>query len=445
MKLKLLYTIAAVALCATASAADGTTGKEGRSLTLDECHKMALEQNRSIASAQWLKEQKGYDLKAMRANFMPNVALSSFGLFSTASGEVATASPAFPIIDFNVHQLFNAGLSVTQPLYMGGKVDTGYRMAKIGVEMAAKNLLLTEQEVIVKVDEAYSMLLKAKELLEVAKAYEALLAELEKNVASAVKHGVRTRNDLLKVKVKLNQARLSITRANNGYSIARMNLCRELGLPLESNISVEQMQVNEELRREVMESGGGDLSQRADYALLQQKRALAKERVRLVKSDYLPQLAAFANGGYMYGGKLALEPGLYNSKIVKDFNAMGGLTLSIPITHFGERRGKIKSAKAELQMATLECDEKEDLMRLELAQAHNTLVEQLASFDIALIAVEQANENVRLSKSAFDNGVETLSNLLEAQAMWQSARAEEVEARAALFVSLSRWRKAAGR
>ena len=96
-------------------------------------------------------------------------------------------------------------------------------------------------------------------------------------------------------------------------------------------------------------------------------------------------------------------------------------------------------------MATLECDEKEDLMRLELAQAHNTLVEQLASFDIALIAVEQANENVRLSKIAFDNGVETLSNLLEAQAMWQSARAEEVEARAALFVSLSRWRKAAGR
>ena len=252
MKLKLLYTIAAVALCATASAADGTTGKEGRSLTLDECHKMALEQNRSISSAQWLKEQKGYDLKAMRANFMPNVALSSFGLFSTASGEVATASPAFPIIDFNVHQLFNAGLSVTQPLYMGGKVATGYRMAKIGVEMAAKNLLLTEQEVIVKVDEAYSMLLKAKELLEVAKAYEALLAELEKNVASAVKHGVRTRNDLLKVKVKLNQARLSITRANNGYSIARMNLCRELGLPLESNISVEQMQVYEKLRIEVM-------------------------------------------------------------------------------------------------------------------------------------------------------------------------------------------------
>ena len=59
MKLKLLYTIAAVALCATASAADGTTGKEGRSLTLEECHKMALEQNRSIASAQWLKDQKG--------------------------------------------------------------------------------------------------------------------------------------------------------------------------------------------------------------------------------------------------------------------------------------------------------------------------------------------------------------------------------------------------
>ena len=105
----------------------------------------------------------------------------------------------------------------------------------------------------------------------------------------------------------------------------------------------------------------------------------------------------------------------------------------------------IRSAKAALRMAQLELDDNRELMALELSQAYNTLKEQMEALEIARLSVEQATENLRLSRSAYDSGVETLSDHLEAQALWQSALADEIDARAQLLVALSKWRKAAGR
>lgn len=136
---------------------------------------------------------------------------------------------------------------------------------------------------------------------------------------------------------------------------------------------------------------------------------------------------------------------MYDKTLVDKFSGAVGVTLSVPIFHFGERRGKIRSAKAALRMAQLELDDNRELMALELSQAHHTLKEQAEALEIARLSVEQATENLRLSRSAYNSGVETLSDHLEAQALWQSALADEIDARAQLLVALSKWRKAAGR
>ena len=96
-------------------------------------------------------------------------------------------------------------------------------------------------------------------------------------------------------------------------------------------------------------------------------------------------------------------------------------------------------------MAEIELADKREKMTLELAQARNTLREQLTALEIAQLSVEQATENLRLSRSAYDSGMETLSDHLEAQSLWQSALAEEIDARAQLIVALGKWRKAAGK
>lgn len=442
------------------------------SLTIEQCRKMAVEHNRQLASARVQRQKTDFDLLAMKANYLPKLDFIAFDLANTMSGSLALQSSMLPVfdmasqiagmaefpamtVDYSMHNLFGASLMLTQPIYMGGKITAGYNMTKIGQRIADENIRLTESEVRVKVDEAYAMVVKARELVDVAKSYETLLQELMKNVESAVRHGMRTRNDQMKVQVKLNQARLAITRADNAYDLARMNLCQIIGEPLDSRPSVAKPDVSSMVMSEVLSASADSVQvlSRPEYAMLQEKTELARQQVKLARSEFLPQLAAFASGGYSNGGKVSVDAtssvggqvNMYDKTLIDKFSGAIGVTLSVPIYHFGERKGKIRSAKASLQMAQLDLDDNRERMALELSQACNTLKEQMTALEIARLSVEQAEENLRLSRSAYDSGVETLSDHLEAQSLWQSALADEIDARAQLIVALSKWRKAAGK
>ena len=442
------------------------------SLTIEQCRKMAVEHNRQLASARVQRQKTDFDLLAMKANYLPKLDFNAFDLANTMSGSLALQSSMLPVfdmasqiagmaefpamtVDYSMHNLFGASLMLTQPIYMGGKITAGYNMTKIGQRIADENIRLTESEVRVKVDEAYAMAVKAREMVDVAKSYETLLQELMKNVESAVRHGMRTRNDQMKVQVKLNQARLAITRADNAYNLARMNLCQIIGMPLDLRPSVAKPDVSSMVMSEVLSASADSVQvlSRPEYAMLQEKTELARQQVKLARSEFLPQLAAFATGGYSYGGKVSVDAtssvggqvNMYDKTLIDKFSGAIGVTLSVPIYHFGERKGKIRSAKASLQMAQLDLDDNRERMALELSQACNTLKEQMTALEIARLSVEQAEENLRLSRSAYDSGVETLSDHLEAQSLWQSALADEIDARAQLIVALSKWRKAAGK
>lgn len=442
------------------------------SLTIEQCRKMAVEHNRQLASARVQRQKTDFDLLAMKANYLPKLDFNAFDLANTMSGSLALKSSMLPVfdmasqiagmaefpamtVDYSMHNLFGASLMLTQPIYMGGKITAGYNMTKIGQRIADENIRLTESEVRVKVDEAYAMAVKAREMVDVAKSYETLLQELMKNVESAVRHGMRTRNDQMKVQVKLNQARLAITRADNAYNLARMNLCQIIGMPLDLRPSVAKPDVSSMVMSEVLSASADSVQvlSRPEYAMLQEKTELARQQVKLARSEFLPQLAAFATGGYSYGGKVSVDAtssvggqvNMYDKTLIDKFSGAIGVTLSVPIYHFGERKGKIRSAKASLQMAQLDLDDNRERMALELSQACNTLKEQMTALEIARLSVEQAEENLRLSRSAYDSGVETLSDHLEAQSLWQSALADEIDARAQLIVALSKWRKAAGK
>ncbi|MGM9713369.1 MAG: TolC family protein [Prevotella sp.] len=479
---RLLYILICAAIQLNALAQD--------SLTLDRCRSMAVAHNRQLQSARVEMDKSGYDVLAMRANYLPRLDFHAFDIVNTTSGNLSMPSATLPIYSYNadlgqflpavitdasgniaglaqyaefpsmavsykMHNLFNAGLSLMQPIYMGGKIAAGYAMTRIGQRIAGENVRLSESDVRVRVDEAYALAVKAREMAGVSQAYERLLLELQKTVESAVRHGLRTRNDLMKVQVRLNQARLSVTRAGNAYDLALMSLCQTVGLPLGSRPLLQRPDVSSMVMSEILSASSDSLlvMSRPEYAMLHEKTELARQQVRLTRSEFLPQLSAFASGGYSNGGKVTVDATselagtmrMCDKPILDKFSGSVGVTLSVPLFHFGERRGKIRSAKASVRMAEIELDDMREKMTLELAQRYNTLREQAVALDIARQSVEQAEENLRLSRSAYDSGVETLSDHLEAQALWQEAMAEEIDARAQLLVALSKWRKAAGR
>ena len=468
-----------------------------QSLTLVECRQKALEHNKSLSSAKIRLEQTTFDMKAYKANFFPQFNVFATDFYSTANGDFTIDGGQLPIYNFveaagqyvpnvtvngdgsytlnqyadfpsqsmkwKLKNVFFGGVSVMEPVYSGGKISTAYKMSKLGINMAEENIRLTESEVMVRTDEAYYLAIKAKELGDVARSYKALLEELKKNVEGAFRHGMSTRNDVMKVQVKLNEAELSIQKADNGYRLALMNLCHIIGMPLDSPIDLADMKKSEAALDEtgavsgatlesVLESasepasgaehslqGVADISARPEYAILQQKTELARQQIKLTQSDYLPNVALGAAYTYANGGELA------GKKLLDNGAATVGVAVRVPIDLFGGATNKIRSAKASYQIAQMEQQDLNEQMLLELAQCQNSCTEAQTELQLCEVALAQAAENMRLSKQQYEVGFEPLADYLETQATWQQCSANLVNARCQLQLAKVKLRKAAGK
>ena len=438
-----------------------------QTLTLDECVNKALEHNKSLSSAKLKLDQTRFDMKSYKANFYPQFNLMALDFYTTAKGDFTIEGGHLPIYNYveeagkfvpnvtmnedgsytlnqyadfpsqtmkwKLKNMFVGSFSVMEPLYAGGKISTAYEMSKLGVNMATENIRLTESEVIVKTHEAYYQAVKAKELGDVARSYKTLLDELKKNVEGAFRHGMSTRNDIMKVQVKQNEAELSIQKADNGYQLAKMNLCHIIGLPLNSEVEVGQTDMSANASIPM------DMGVRPEHAILDNKTELARQQVKLTKSDYLPNVAVGATYSYANGGELA------GKKLIDNGSASVGVVVKMPLDFFGGGANKVRSAKAAYQIAQMEQQDLDEQMQLEWAQCKNLFDEAQTEVRLCQTALEQAAENMRLSKQQYEVGFEPLSDYLETQASWQQCSANLVNARCQMQLAQVRLLKAAGK
>lgn len=445
------------ALLALLCLSGAPAAKAQQTLSLEQCRTMALASNKEMAAAARQTDAARYTARSYKGLFFPNLTARATGLYSTAdggyhaeggqlpvfavgAGGVPSQMPMFayfPGLDLNykVGAMFLGGIQLEQPLYTGGKIRSAYRTAQLGNEMAQMNETLTGANVILQTDNAYAQVVKAMEMKKVAERYNALLAELFRNVESARKHGLKLQNDVLKVQVKLNESELALRKADNALRLATMNLCHLIGRPLDDDISVNDGFPETE---QCTEPTNADISARPEYALLEKREEMAQQQIRLTRSELLPTIGLQGSLNYLYGLELNNEP-LFDKG---NFTVL--LNVSLPIYHFGERTHKVKAARARLEQTRLERENLNEQMLLELTQATNNLDEARMECTLAGRSLEQAEENLRVSKSQFDAGLEPLSEHLEAQALWQQAYETSVEARYQLYLSHVKYRKAAG-
>ena len=362
-------------------------------LSLKQCREMALKYNKEMAAADKQTEAARLMSLSYKANFFPNFTASGTGLYSTADGSLGIQGGNLPVflpdpatgelvtsgyayfpglnLDYKVGTVYTGGVQVEQPLYMGGKIRTAYKMSLLGKEMAHLNEELTASEVILNTDKAYVQLVKAKEMKKVAEKYHVLLNELFRNVKSAHQHGMKPQNDVLKVQVKLNESELALRKADNALRLAGMNLCHYIGRPLTAGIDIsdEFPEVEQEWKTQV-----ADISARPEYGILNKQR----------------------------------------------------------------------SAKVKLEQTRLEQENANEKMLLELTQATNNLDEARLECELSERSLEQAEENMKVSGKQYEVGLETLSDYLEAQVMWQQAYQTKVDAHFQLYVNYVAYLKAAG-
>ena len=427
-------------------------------LTLEQCRELALAHNKEIAAAARQTAGARYTMKSYRGNFFPNISLSGTGMYSTADGNFSATGGNLPTysldalgeyladggfayfpglaLDYKIGAVYTGGISLEQPLYMGGKIRAAYRMSVLSKEMAQANETLTSTEVILRTEQAYAQVIKAREMRKVALTYHSLLQELLSNVQSAYKHGLRAQNDVLKVQVKVNEGELGVRRAENALRLATMNLCHYIGRPLMAQIEVadDLPEIDANLAVQTL-----DITARPEYAILDRQEAIARQQVKLNRSELLPQVGLQGSYNYLHGIEV-------NDETLLDKGAFSVvLNVSIPLYHFGERSNKVRAARAKLEQTRLERENQNEQMLLELSQAANNLDEAQLEDRLALRSLEQAEENMRVSRSQYDVGLETLSDHLEAQTLWQQAYQTRVDASFQLYLAYISYLKAAGR
>lgn len=421
-------------------------------LTLDESIRMAKENNRRTEAARQQILASRYTLRSTKALFLPSVSLSGGALYSTSDGSYSSGGGNLPVLGidgmptgqtaffpgidlaYSLDWVYGGGVKVEQPIYMGGKIRTAYRISKIGNELALQNKRLTEAEIIVETSRAYAETVRAKESMHVAATYHDLLAELMRTMESACRHGLKSQNDLLKVQVRLHESELNMRRAENAYRLTRMNLCHYTGLPLTETIDVDSTLPDADYSTRP----DAGICDRPEYRMLEKQTELARQKIAAARSELLPQIGLAGQYGYTNG----LD--LNGQRMLDGWNATVGVQVSIPIFHFGQRMNKVKAAQAQYARAQAERDDTNERLTLEMASAYNNLDESLLERSLAEVSVVSAEENLRTSRLQYEKGVETLSDYLEAQVLWQQAQQTRVDARVNCYLRWLEYRKATG-
>ena len=452
----------------------------GNSWSLDSLRARAISNNKSLLMAGQKKVAASYTRKSAATNYLPKV--SATGAYMYTSRELSLLSdeqkhtlsnigtglsamvPNLAPMSSTINSMGqgvvdalhtdtrNAGIvavTLTQPIYMGGKIRAYNKITQYAEEAAGTLYDKELQDIIVDVDEAYWNLVALYSKKKLAEGYKALVDKLEGDVEKLVKEGMATKADLLSVKVKVNEAGVTLIQVNNGIELSRMNLCRICGLnmnePVEVEDAIDEKNQNANIMGQVdMVSSKSDHlvqqaeSNRKELQAMGLQNRIYDEKIKLARAEYLPKVA-------LMGGYLASNPSVFNSferKMKGMWNV--GVTLNVPILTWGDRSYKVKSAKAEALMHRYETEEVKEKIELQVNQCRQKLQESMERYQTTLRSVDEAEENLRYANLGMKEGVITLSNVMEAQTAWLKAKSEWVNAQVDVRLANLYLRKAVG-
>ena len=399
----------------------------GEGYSLAECRELALKNNVAVKNADLEVAASEQTKRAAFTNYFPTVSATGM-LFKNSE----------KLVDLGVVSLIDkvnfGGIVAMQPLFAGGGMLTGNRLAGVGKEVSEKRRVLSRNEVLLKVEEQYWGVVALDEKIATADLYGKMLDDLVKQAEDAYRLGVIAKNDLLKVTVQRQEVQLQQLQLANGRQIAPMALCQFLGIEYDPLLVLTDT-LKEPLPPEsVYLEAEKALPLRAESSLLDLNVRAEKLRTRMKLGEYLPQLGLGAAGYYM---KTMPDQGKYQGALF--------LSLSVPISGWWGGSSVLQERKYRERMAENNRCDNSELMLLEIRKGWYELTESYREVDLAVKLASQAEENLRVNDDSYRQGLSLLSDLLDAQAMFQQSRSRLADARKGNRLKLIRYLHATGR
>lgn len=446
MRIKKIVLLSALILCC-----GGVSAQEAAQLDLEQCRTLALEHNRKVQMAQLDAVASDYLVKSAKTKYLPRIdfvggwvnpgdrALQPFAFNFDVPG-LLPQGLAMPMDFLSVapEQIFTGGFVLRQPIFLGTKIVQANKIAGSLSNIAHEEVILKQADVIGKVDTAYWRVISVQEKVQLAKAYKSLLDRLANDLENIYQEGIITRNELLRVQVKQNEVALSLVKAENGLQLSRMALAQLLGMD-EANLVLSSAVISEQElipRLELLAEQKGD--QRVEIAMLNDKLKSTQALKAMVKSQFLPNV--FLTAGYVWA-----TPNIYKGS---QHNFGGdwaiGIGVRVPLFTWGDRIYQTRMAEQKVQQAKLELAEAQELIALQIKRDQFQYSEALKKIELTKLSVQQAAENLRVVQNTLDEGMKSTKDILEAQAMWERASSDNIDARIEAATALSELEKSTG-
>ncbi len=438
-----------------------------QAMSLEECRRLAIENNKNLkiaeeqiksaqakkgevftnflpgleATGTYMRNQKDIHLLSEDA-YLPVGTLGSDGKWTLRPDQIMIGADGKPVMNngqyvpkdyallpkdaMTVEDKNTAllQLGLTQPIYMGGKIRAYHQLAGLSEKLAETGKEQELQNIIQATDEAYWQIVSLVNRQKLAVKYVETLQKFEHDMEVMYQNGVSTKADMLSVKVKLNQAQMTLLRVEDGLSLARMNLNQLCGLSVDSVYTLKEELLHvlsvTDIKCLNIEQVYGN---RPEINSLTLATEMYRKKEKIARSAYLPTVAFMAN-------YFAMTPSFFDGISTK-FDGMWsvGIGIKAPIFHWGASRKSIRSARAETQMMQFKLEEAREKIELQVSQAQFKMKEAMRKMEVAEKNQAHADENLKYAQIGFQEGTIPVSNVLEAQTAWLSAQADWIDAR----------------
>ena len=465
--------------------------KAQMTLSLDSCRAMALRNNKQI-NASKLKKDVAYNLrKSARTKYLPKVdALGGYewfsreisllnssqkSLFSNLGSNVTSSiggkvndmvgqmvsqgvisqddakqigtflaekmapiqekgnSLGQGIVDAfrtDTRNIWAGSVMLRQPIYMGGAIIAANKIADITEQLADNDVDLQTQKTLYSIDQAYWMVVSLKQKQKLATSLRDLIKKLDDDVHKMIGQGVATKADGLKVDVRVNEADMQITQAEDGLALSKMLLCQLCGIPMNQEItladedkeSLEYATTAVDTEQQQVAASDSAVNTRPELRMLQNAVDIASQSTKLVRAARLPHVAL--TGGYMIS-----NPNVWNG-FQRNFTGVWnvGVLVQIPVWDWCDATYKIRASKAATNIARMNLDDTREKIHLQITQSQFKVNEAQKKLNMAQKNIASAEENLRCANLGFKEGVMEVTDVMAAQTAWQQAQSQKIDA-----------------
>ncbi|PJJ67557.1 TolC family protein [Chryseobacterium geocarposphaerae] len=398
--------------------------QEKKTLTLDEAVQLGIQNSKNLKIDAAKIEEATADLLEAKNKQLPELKVSGSYMYLPNKPNVNIKLPGVSAEGGSspeVHQVLYGSANLSVPIYSGGRIKYGIQSAKYLVEASRLTTENDKTAIAYNVAQAYNNLFKANQSIKVLEENLTASQKRDETFLKLENNGVIARNDRLKANLQTSNIELQLLEAKNNYNIANINMDLLLGLPETTEIEVDQNYIEEgEDVKPVDFYVNAAKENRKDLQALDKQRQAAALGTKAAKAENLPSLAF--TGGYV----AADIP-----KFLTIYNAVNvGVGISYNLSNIWKENSAYKQSKArEMQLAATN-ELLNDNIKLDVNREYQNTDYSKKRIAVFEKSAEQANENYRITKNKYDNGLATMTELLDADAAQIEANVGVINAKA---------------